>query len=51
LSRQDPSRERDEPVVRRWPPAWRLIFLLLAGIVAWVLVVVVAGFFRRHLGL
>jgi hypothetical protein len=51
LPSQDPPREPDEPDVGRWPRAWRLIFLLLVAVVAWVLVVVVAGFVWRRLGL
>ena len=48
MPRQEPPREPD---VRRWPRRWRLIFLILAGAAAWVLVVVLLGFVRRRLGL
>jgi hypothetical protein len=51
LSRQDPPRDPDEPDVKRWPRAWRVIFLLAVGVAGWVLVVVIAGFVRRRLGL
>jgi hypothetical protein len=47
----DPPRDPDEPDVRPWPPAWRLIFLLVVGAAGWVLVVVLAAFVRRRLGL
>jgi hypothetical protein len=51
LPRQDPPPNPDEPEVERWPRAWRIIFLILVGVLAWVLVVVIAGFVRRRLGL
>lgn len=51
MPRQDPPHKPDEPDVRRWPRAWRLIFLLLAGVAVWVLVVVVGSFVKRRLGL
>ncbi|MGZ3272344.1 MAG: hypothetical protein ACXU82_07665 [Caulobacteraceae bacterium] len=50
MPRQDPPRQPDEPDVRRWPRAWRVIFLLGAGAVAWILAVVIAGFVRRRIG-
>jgi hypothetical protein len=51
LSRQDPPRQPDEPEVGRWPRAWRMIFLILAGVAGWVLVIVIAGYVKRRLGL
>lgn len=51
LSRKDPPRDPDEPDVKRWPRAWRMIFLILAGVAGWVLVVVTASYVRHRLGL
>jgi len=37
---QDPPHDADEPDVRRWPRALRLIFLILAGAAGWAVVIV-----------
>jgi hypothetical protein len=50
LPRKEPPVEPHEPDVRRWPRAWRMIFVLAAGVAAWVLVVVAAGFLWRRMG-
>jgi hypothetical protein len=49
LPRQEPPREADEPVVRRWPRATRLIFLILAALGSWTIVALLAWLFWRRL--
>jgi hypothetical protein len=38
----DPPHDTDEPDVPRWPRALRLVFLLLAGVACWGVLIVLA---------
>jgi hypothetical protein len=51
LTDQDAPDRADEPSIRRWPRALRLIFVLLAGVVAWAMVIAIAWFVLRRFGL
>jgi hypothetical protein len=50
LRRSAPLRASDESDVRRWPRAWRLIFLILAGAACWILVAVLIWFLWLRFG-